>query len=445
MQVTRIKKLIYAIVICAVIIVLTVTVFAKESDHSVAEGPAVVLLEDDTLWAETPMVTDKPGETFQTIVNPPEVIISAPTDIPEQGNMLYPNQPDDELSRSTENQILTGQSYTTQEVWDEESSSMRRATENDLDLDNDSMSCLPQFPNGIVAKGSDEDIVLDSGEVNDLLSLLDVELETERKAVILKAYSLVGKVKYFWGGKSSVIGWDQRWGNEALVTSSGTSTSGQYRSYGLDCSGFITWSFNNAAGEDMSALIKNGSSNQWQNSVAVEWENARPGDLAFFAVPGEREINHVGIVVGRSEGGKLMAVHCSSNKNGVVITEAQAAGFRQIRKPNIYDNAEFKTKAQEVFVKDFMPAKALWEQSTNVEFGEARFGDVVFLYSPQQSEFANNKPGIVIGLSELGGIVVAYTSNKGNYIKTVELGDHVHIRRMAVFTKIYGSASSTEK
>ena len=27
-----------------------------------------------------------------------------------------------------------------------------------------------------------------------------------------KVLSLVGKVNYFWGGKSSAIGWDPRWG-----------------------------------------------------------------------------------------------------------------------------------------------------------------------------------------------------------------------------------------
>ena len=43
-------------------------------------------------------------------------------------------------------------------------------------------------------------------------------LSKERRAVVERALSLAGKVNYFWGGKSLVFGWDNRWGQLAKVT-----------------------------------------------------------------------------------------------------------------------------------------------------------------------------------------------------------------------------------
>ena len=57
----------------------------------------------------------------------------------------------------------------------------------------------------------------------------------------------VGKVNYFWGGKSSAIGWDSAWGTMRRVTAAGSPSSGTIRAYGLDCSGFVTWAFNNSS------------------------------------------------------------------------------------------------------------------------------------------------------------------------------------------------------
>ena len=48
------------------------------------------------------------------------------------------------------------------------------------------------------------------------------------------------KVNYFWGGKSLVIGWDSRWGT-LQVWASGGPTTGTYRPYGMDCSGFMVF------------------------------------------------------------------------------------------------------------------------------------------------------------------------------------------------------------
>ena len=85
-----------------------------------------------------------------------------------------------------------------------------------------------------------EDVYSVSGDTAALIRSLPEDLSPEREAVVRTACSLVGKVNYFWGGKSLVIGWDARWGELRQVTAAGSSTTGTYRPYGLDCSGCAT-------------------------------------------------------------------------------------------------------------------------------------------------------------------------------------------------------------
>ena len=85
-----------------------------------------------------------------------------------------------------------------------------------------------------------EDAYSVSGDTAALLRDLPEDLSPEREAVVRTACSLVGKVNYYWGGKSLVLGWDSRWGEVRQVTAAGSSTTGTYRPYGLDCSGCAT-------------------------------------------------------------------------------------------------------------------------------------------------------------------------------------------------------------
>ena len=56
------------------------------------------------------------------------------------------------------------------------------------------------------------DLTITQEDALKLLENLPEGLNPDRKAVIEKALTLVGKVNYFWGGKSNAIGWDSRWG-----------------------------------------------------------------------------------------------------------------------------------------------------------------------------------------------------------------------------------------
>ena len=90
------------------------------------------------------------------------------------------------------------------------------------------------------------DLSVSQADAAALVEALPEDLDPARRAVVEAACSLVGKVNYWWGGKSRTMGWDDRWGSLRKVTAGGSVTSGQYRPYGMDCSGFVDWVFYNA-------------------------------------------------------------------------------------------------------------------------------------------------------------------------------------------------------
>lgn len=174
-----------------------------------------------------------------------------------------------------------------------------------------------------------EDVYSVSRDTAALLRDLPEDLSPEREAVVRTACSLVGKVNYFWGGKSLVIGWDARWGEVRQVTAAGSSTTGTYRPYGLDCSGFVDWVFYNATGG--SYVIGHGGGATMQHSYCtdISWADAQPGDLVFYP-----DNSHVGIVGGWDANGELLIIHCASGYNNVVITGKE--GFTSISRPRYY-------------------------------------------------------------------------------------------------------------
>ena len=178
-----------------------------------------------------------------------------------------------------------------------------------------------------------EDVYSVSGDTASLLRNLPEDLSPEREAVVRTACSLVGKVNYFWGGKSLVIGWDARWGELRQVTAAGSSTTGTYRPYGLDCSGFVDWVFYNATGGDYIIGHGGGAMMQHTYCTPILWEDAQPGDLVFYP-----EDNHVGMVGGWDEDGNILIIHCASGYNNVVITGKE--GFTSVGRPDYYVQRE---------------------------------------------------------------------------------------------------------
>ncbi len=162
-----------------------------------------------------------------------------------------------------------------------------------------------------------------------LLENLPDDLDPARKAVVETAVQLVGRVSYFWGGKSLTLGWDDRWGVSTEVTAAGSGSTGTVRPFGLDCSGFVDWTFYNATDGSYYPGRGGGAATQHSYCTNISWSDAQPGDLVFYP-----DDSHVGIVGGKDADGNLLIVHCSGGANGVVITGA--AGFTSVARPECF-------------------------------------------------------------------------------------------------------------
>ena len=162
-----------------------------------------------------------------------------------------------------------------------------------------------------------------------LLENLPDDLDPERKAVVETAVQLVGRVTYFWGGKSLTLGWDDRWGVPTEVTAAGSGSTGTVRPFGLDCSGFVDWTFYNATNGSYYPGRGGGAATQHSYCTNIAWSDAQPGDLVFYP-----DDSHVGIVGGKDADGNLLIVHCSGGANGVVITGS--AGFTTVARPDVF-------------------------------------------------------------------------------------------------------------
>lgn len=165
----------------------------------------------------------------------------------------------------------------------------------------------------------------------ELLENLPDDLDPARKAVVETAVQLVGRVSYFWGGKSLTLGWDDRWGTPMEVTAAGSGSTGTVRPFGLDCSGFVDWTFYNATNGSYYPGRGGGAATQHSYCTNISWSDAQPGDLVFYP-----DDSHVGIVGGKDADGNLLIVHCSGGANGVVISGS--AGFTTVARPDCFSD-----------------------------------------------------------------------------------------------------------
>ena len=166
-------------------------------------------------------------------------------------------------------------------------------------------------------------------DISDIQGTLPDDLDPLRETIVLTAYQLLGKVTYFWGGKSLVLGWDSRWGTPTTVTAPGSGSTGKVLPFGLDCSGFVDWTFYNATSGAYLPGRGGGAASQHGYCTNVSWPDALPGDLVFYA-----DDSHVGIVCGYDSVGNLLVIHCSGGQNGVVVTGRE--GFAVAARPDLF-------------------------------------------------------------------------------------------------------------
>ena len=166
-------------------------------------------------------------------------------------------------------------------------------------------------------------------DISDIQGTLPDDLDPLRESIVLTAYQLLGKVTYFWGGKSLVLGWDSRWGTPTTVTAPGSGSTGKVLPFGLDCSGFVDWTFYNATNGAYLPGRGGGAVSQHGYCTNIAWSDALPGDLVFYA-----DDSHVGIVCGYDSVGNILVIHCSGGQNGVVVTGRE--GFSVVARPDLF-------------------------------------------------------------------------------------------------------------
>lgn len=181
-------------------------------------------------------------------------------------------------------------------------------------------------PAGVLA---DSHTMEPTGEAMEVWERLPDDLSMERRMVVTYALALVDKVDYFWGGKSLVLGWDDRWGELTEVTAEGSDTTGTEQPYGLDCSGFVDWAFYNTSGGEYVIGQGGGAMEQHANCADIEWDEVQLGDLLFYP-----EDEHIGIAAGHDWLGRLLVVHCASGTGGVAISHR--TGFETAARPVWY-------------------------------------------------------------------------------------------------------------
>ncbi len=104
----------------------------------------------------------------------------------------------------------------------------------------------------------------------------------------------------------------------------------------FDCSGLMTWSY-----AQIGLRIPQGTAGQWPHMTAVDSSAIQPGDLVFFDIDRNGQIDHVGMLVGDLNGnGQWDMVHAASPKLGVRMDydifqsayyRARMVGFRTAR------------------------------------------------------------------------------------------------------------------
>ena len=166
-------------------------------------------------------------------------------------------------------------------------------------------------------------------DISDIQGTLPDNLDPLRESIVLTAYQLLGKVTYFWGGKSLVLGWDSRWGTPTTVTAPGSGSTGKVLPFGLDCSGFVDWTFYNATNGAYLPGRGGGAASQHGYCTNIAWSDALPGDLVFYA-----DDSHVGIVCGYDSVANILVIHCSGGQNGVVVTGRE--GFAVAARPDLF-------------------------------------------------------------------------------------------------------------
>lgn len=148
-------------------------------------------------------------------------------------------------------------------------------------------------------------------ETKTYIEKLPESLTDNQLSLINTAISLIGKVPYEWGGKSTKAGYDATW-----WTFDATG-----RQKGLDCSGFVQWVFRTSGFPETLWSSLTSTSTMLDQLPVIDKSEMQIGDLGLLN--NGNEVNHVGIYLGNG-----YYIHCSSSANTVTISKFDFKVFR---------------------------------------------------------------------------------------------------------------------
>jgi len=122
---------------------------------------------------------------------------------------------------------------------------------------------------------------------------------SDRQKILMTAFEGLG-APYLYGGKALDVT------VEALDS-------------GIDCSGFVDWTFRRAVG------LKVGQSTASIIGTEIDKSELQLGDVGLLK-PRGGEDNHIGIYIGNTKDGDLLWIHASSVKGRVVISTCDNFG-----------------------------------------------------------------------------------------------------------------------
>lgn len=161
---------------------------------------------------------------------------------------------------------------------------------------------------GIDITYDNQTIPLTREEINYFLNRLDENLSVNRRKVIETALKSVGRIPYYYGGKSYTLGYEgANFGRKVLPDYKGRCLKG------LDCSGWVNWVYNSTFRTNL--VTADGTQKLASVGNKIRREELKPGDL--IVRPGHD--SHVMMFLEWAPDGRVTVIHENGTANNVSI------------------------------------------------------------------------------------------------------------------------------
>ena len=145
-------------------------------------------------------------------------------------------------------------------------------------------------------------------EINYYLNRLDKNVSKDRRKVIETALKSVGRIPYYYGGKSAVFGYENaNFGRKVTPDYKGRCLKG------LDCSGWVNWVYDTTFNK--AVVTADGTAKLAYAGNKITRELLKPGDL--IVRPGHD--SHVMMFLEWAPGGRVTVIHENGTANNVSI------------------------------------------------------------------------------------------------------------------------------